>query len=82
MVSGYVTGQFFVAVIDGIVTGVAVLLLSLIFGFSADLAIPMGLLAIIFYMIPMFGPVITSVIVSLLLFFSLRRQHLLHLQEH
>ena len=70
VVSSYVTGQFFVAIIDGIVTGLAVLLLSLIFGFSANLAIPMGLLAIIFYMIPMFGPVITCIIVSLLLFFS------------
>ncbi len=70
VISSYVTGQLFVALIDGIMVSLAVFLLSLIFGFASDLAIPMGLLAIIFYMIPMFGPVITCVIVTLLLLFS------------
>ena len=70
VISSYVTGQLLVALIDGVVVGLVVFLLSLIFGFSTSLAIPMGLLAVIFYMIPMFGPVFTTVIVTLLLFFS------------
>ncbi len=70
VVSGYVTGQLMVALIDGLVAGLAVFAISLIFGFSSGLAIPMGMLAFIFYLIPMFGPVITCVLVSLLMFFS------------
>ena len=70
VVSGYVTGQLIVALIDGAVAGLTVFILSLIFGFSSGLAIPMGMLAFIFYLIPMFGPVITCVLVSLLMFFS------------
>lgn len=70
VISSYVTGQLMVAVIDGVVVGLVVFLLSLIFGFSSSLAIPMGLLALVFYMIPMFGPVITAVLVTALLFFS------------
>lgn len=70
VVSGYVTGQLIVALIDGIVSGIVVFILSLIFGFSSGLAIPMGMLAFIFYLIPMFGPVITCALVSLLMFFS------------
>ena len=70
VVSSYVTGQLLVALIDGVVTAVAVFILSLIFGFSSGLAIPMGLMAFIFFLIPMFGPVITCILVSLLLLFS------------
>ncbi len=70
VVSGYVTGQLLVGLIDGVVAAMAVFIISLIFGFSSGLAIPMGMLAFIFYLIPMFGPVITCVLVSALLFFS------------
>lgn len=70
VVSGYVTGQLLVGLIDGIVAGLAVFVISLIFGFSSGLAIPMGMLAFIFYLIPMFGPVITCALVSALMFFS------------
>ncbi len=70
VVSSYVTGQLLVALIDGVVVALVVFLLSLIFGFNSGLAIPMGMLAIIFYMIPMFGPIITTILVSLLIFFS------------
>ena len=59
-----------VALIDGIVAGLTVFVLSLIFGFSSGLAIPMGMLAFIFYLIPMFGPILTCALVSLLMFFS------------
>ena len=70
VVARYVTGQVLVAVLDGIVAGVAVFILSLIFGFSSGLALPMGIMAFIFYLIPMFGPIITAVLVSVILFFS------------
>lgn len=70
VISRYVTGQVFVAIIDGVVAGLAVFVLSLIFGFSSGLAFPMGMIAMIFYLIPMFGPIITAIVVSTLLFFS------------
>lgn len=70
VISKYIGGQMLVALIDGIVTGVIVFVLSLIFGFSSDSVFPMMLIAAIFYLIPMFGPMITAILVSLLLFFS------------
>ncbi len=70
VVARYVTGQVLVAILDGLITGLAVFVLSLIFGFSSGLALPMGMIAMIFYLIPMFGPIITAILVSLILFFS------------
>lgn len=70
VVAKYVSGQLTVAIIDGVVVALSIMVLSLIFGFSMGLAVPMGLIAIVLYMIPMFGPIITCVIVSLLLFLS------------
>lgn len=69
-ISKYVSGQLTVAVLDGIVVAVAVIALSVIFGFSMGLAIPMGLIAMVLYLVPMFGPIITCVIVLLLLFIN------------
>lgn len=70
VISTYVSKQVTVAVLDGCVVAIAVLLLSLIFGFSSGLALPMGLLALVFYLIPMFGPIISCVLITLLMFFS------------
>lgn len=70
VVAKYVSGQLFVALIDGMVVALSIIVLSLIFGFSMGLAVPMGLIAIVLYMIPMFGPIITCILVSLLLFLS------------
>lgn len=70
VVSKYVGGQALVALLDGVVTGVIVFALSLVFGFSSGLAFPMALIAAIFYLIPMFGPLITAVVVSLITFIS------------
>lgn len=70
VVSKYVSGQVTVAFLDGVITAVVVFILSLIFNFSAGLAFPLGLINMIFYMIPMFGAVIGCIVVSLLLFFS------------
>lgn len=67
VIAKYVSGQLLVAIIDGIVVGITTFVLSLIFRFSAGLAIPMGLIAAFCYLIPMFGPIITAVLVTLLL---------------
>lgn len=70
VVAKYVSGQLTVAIIDGLVVAGSIAVLSLIFGFSMGLAVPMGLIAMILYMIPMFGPIITCILVSILLFIS------------
>ncbi len=70
VISTYVSKQVLVAVLDGCVVTVAVLLLSITCGFSSNLALPMGLLALVFYLIPMFGPIISATLITLLLFFS------------
>jgi len=67
VVSKYVSGQFIVAILDGVVVATSVLIISILFGISANLAVPMGLVAAFFYLIPMFGPIITAVLVTLLL---------------
>lgn len=67
VISKYVSGQLIVAILDGTIVATSVLVVSLIFGLSADLAIPMGLVAAFFYLIPMFGPIITAILVTLLL---------------
>lgn len=66
----YVSRQVMVAILDGCVVTIVVFLLSLVAGFSSGLALPMGLIAMIFYLIPMFGPVISCFLISLILLFS------------
>ncbi|MBQ3296754.1 AI-2E family transporter [Candidatus Saccharibacteria bacterium] len=70
VVSTYVSRQMLVAVLDGCATMIIVFILSLILGFSPSLAIPMGMITMIFYMIPMFGQFIGGTLVTVLLFFS------------
>ena len=70
VISKYVTGQVLVAILDGTVAGLAVFVLSLIFGFSSGLAIPMAMIAMTLYLIPMFGPVISCILITVLIFFS------------
>ena len=69
-ISGYVSRQATVALIDGVSVAVVVAILSFIFGFSTGLAFPMGLLAFIAYLIPMFGQVIGCVLIALVLLFN------------
>lgn len=70
VISTYVSNQAIVALLDGAVVTLFVFILSLIFNFSAGLAFPMGLLAFICYLIPMFGPVIGCIGIAALLAFS------------
>ena len=70
VVSTYVSRQVLVAVIDGCASGLIVFLLSLFMGFSSSLAIPMGMITMTFYLIPMFGQFIGGTLVTLILFVS------------
>ena len=70
VVSTYVSHQVIVALIDGLSATIIVFVLSLIFQFSPGLAIPMGLVAFIFYLIPMFGQFIGGAIISFVLLCS------------
>lgn len=70
VISIYVSRQTIVAVIDGCASMLIVFILSLILGFSASLAIPMGMITMLFYLIPMFGQFIGGSLVTVLLFFS------------
>ena len=70
VVSTYVSRQVVVAIIDGCATTIIVFILSFIFGFSQALALPMGMITMTFYLIPMFGQFIGGTLVTLLLLFS------------
>ena len=70
VISTYVSHQVIVAVIDGCASMLIVFVLTLIFKISPNLAIPMGMITMIFYMIPMFGQFIGGTLVTLILFFS------------
>jgi len=70
VVSTYVSRQLLVAAIDGLASGLIVFLLSLFTGISSSLAIPMGVITMIFYMIPMFGQFIGGTLVTFILLFS------------
>jgi len=70
VVSTYVSRQVIVAMIDGCATMLIVFIISLIFGLTPSLAIPMGLITALFYLIPMFGQFIGGAIVTVLILFS------------
>ena len=70
VISTYVSRQVIVAILDGCVTMVIVFILSFIFGFSTSLAVPMGMITMLFYLIPMFGQFIGGTLVTVILFFS------------
>lgn len=70
VVSTYVSRQVIIAMIDGLASGLIVFCLSLFLGISSSLAIPMGMITMAFYLIPMFGQFIGGALVTVLLFFS------------
>ncbi|MBQ2660799.1 AI-2E family transporter [Candidatus Saccharibacteria bacterium] len=70
VVSTYVSRQVIVAIIDGCASMTIVFILALILGFSPSLAAPMGMITMLFYLIPMFGQFIGGTLVTVLLFFS------------
>ena len=70
VISTYVSRQILVAAIDGCASALIVFVLSLFTGISPSIAIPMGLITMLFYLIPMFGQFIGGTLVTLILFFS------------
>lgn len=70
VVSTYISRQVLIAMLDGCASATIVFILSLILGFSPNLAIPMGMITMLFYLIPMFGQFIGGTLVTVLLFFS------------
>lgn len=70
VVSTYVSRQLAVAALDGCASALIVFILSLFTGISSSLAIPMGMITMTFYMIPMFGQFIGGTLVTLVLLTS------------
>lgn len=70
VVSTFMGKQVVIAIIDGTAVAFFVFLLSLIFRFSAGLAFPLGLMALVFYLIPMFGQFIGCILNTLVLLVS------------
>ncbi|MCA9334981.1 AI-2E family transporter [Candidatus Saccharibacteria bacterium] len=70
VVTGYVTGQLAVSGIDAFFAGVTVYILSFIFNFPANLALPTAAIAFVLSLIPMFGATIGGILICLLLAFS------------
>lgn len=67
VISTYVSRQMIVAVLDGCASALIVFILSLFTDISSSLAIPMGMITMIFYMIPMFGQFIGGTLVTIIL---------------
>ena len=70
VVSTFFSKQVMIALLDGTVTTLIVLILSLVFNFNSGLAAPMGIISAVFYLIPMFGQVLGCLLITLLLAFS------------
>ena len=70
MVSKYVSGVITVCIIDALVTGLAIFILSLIFKFDSGLTLPFAFITGLGNMIPVFGPIICCVIVAVLMAFN------------
>ena len=67
VISTYVSRQMLVAVLDGCASALIVFISSLFTNVSSSLAIPMGMITMVFYMIPMFGQFIGGTLVTLVL---------------
>ena len=70
MVSKYVSGVLTVCLIDALITGVAIFILSLIFKFDSGLTLPFAFITGLGNMIPVFGPVFCCILVAILMAFS------------
>lgn len=70
MVSKYVSGVITVCIIDAVVTGLAIFVLSLIFKFDSGLTLPFAFITGLGNMIPVFGPTICCILVAVLMAFN------------
>lgn len=67
VVSTFVDKKVLVALVNGLSTTIFILILSSIFHLENHLALPMGMIAMVFCLIPMFGQFIGGISVSLIL---------------
>lgn len=71
VVSGYVTGQLIVSAIGGVLAGVAVFVLSLIFPqIPTGLTFPAAAITFVLSLIPMFGATIAGLLITALIAFN------------
>lgn len=70
VVTGYVTGQLTVSSIAGVVAGLTVFILSLLFNIPTNFALPAAAIVFLLSLIPMFGAMISALLVGLILSFS------------
>lgn len=70
VISTYMSRQVIVAALDGCASGLIVFCLSLFTGVSPSIAVPMGMITMLFYLIPMFGQFIGGTLVTLILLFT------------
>lgn len=70
VVSKYVSSAITVSLINACCTTITVFILSLCFGFSSGLALPLGLITGLMSLIPMFGSLIGGFLVAILLAFN------------
>lgn len=70
VVKGYVTGQLAVSAIGGVASGLAVFVLSFMFNFPPNLALPAVAISFTLSLIPMFGATIAGVLISVILAFN------------
>lgn len=69
-VTGYVTGALTVAGLGAFFAGLTVFILSLIFGFEGNIALPAAAITFVLSLIPMFGATIAGALVCILLAFN------------
>lgn len=70
VISTYVSRQVIVAALDGCAAALFVFCISLFTDVESGIAIPMGMITMLFYLIPMFGQFIGGTLVTLLLLFT------------
>lgn len=70
VVTGYVTGQLTVAAIGGVLSGLAVFILSFFFELPGSLALPTAAITFTLSLVPMFGATIAGILIALLLAFN------------
>ena len=70
VVSSFMGGQVTIALLDGGMVALIVFCLSFFFGYQATLALPIGLISMLFYLIPMFGQFIGCAVNALILMAS------------
>ena len=70
VISTFVDKKILVAIINGCSTAIFIFILSTVFHFENNLALPMGMIAMVCCIIPMFGQFIGGITITILLLFN------------